>query len=353
VTSSGVSFTEIVAQAEHVDAGLMDIGSRFAAAIPQPSVEAGGMRDAALWWAHHVGKVVPLWDASHPDDSKKANSAVLGSGWEVDDVATRDLAQVQEWWTNAPLANIGFASRANGILIVDLDPRHGGNDRFWNFCSEKRIDVSRVPRSVSPRNDGGQHLWWRLPDGATFPHSPLLPGVDRPWQVPVPPSMRLVVVDQGAKGTGRREDFRPYRWTAGDPRALPIAPEALLGAPAAEVTQDGSAFGGEASSPIAGNETDGDGVAGLARVDVPVGEQSYTFKRMACSLIARGYEDETIVGALMYSADHSDVGDPDNPWTERDIRPMVQHARRYIERSRQAEAATNAQFARNLTRRFK
>jgi hypothetical protein len=345
--SSGVSFGEVVAHAENVSTSALEVGSRFADAIPEPSVENGGLRAAAVWWARWVGKVVPLWDVSRPDDAKKARSDVLGFGWEADDIASDDVEQVNEWWLEAPMSNIGFASRANGVLIIDLDPRHGGLENFWKLCREHGIDVSNVPRSLSPRNDGGQHLWFRVPDGGTFVHSPLLPGVDRPWQVPVPPSLRLVTVDLGAKDPTRREAIMPYRWSAGDPRLLPVAPDILLGDGSPEAAQ---AAMGSAAGVVASAATGPIDVVGLARQGVPVGQQSYTFKRMACSMIAKGWDDDTITATLVATAMESPVGDPADPWTDGALRDMVRSARRFIDRSRAAEQAAMRAITANIPR---
>jgi hypothetical protein len=283
-----------------------------------------------------------------PDSAKKAHP-FLGSGDEFER-PIRDLETINDWWLQDPMANIGFGTLVNRVLIIDLDQRYGGPENFWRFCREHGIDVSNVPRSVSPRGDGGQHLWFRVPDGATFVHSPLLPGVDRPWQVPVPPSLRLVTVDPGAKDPSRREAIMPYRWSAGDPRSLPVASDVLLGdgSPEAAQVAMGSAAGVVASAPGAPID-----VTGLAREGVPVGQQSYTFKRMACSMIAKGWDDDTITATLVETALESPVGDPNDPWTENDLRGMVQSARRFIERSRAQELAQNKAFIDALPRRWR
>lgn len=356
MTESGVSFSEIIARVEHASPRAIEIGNRFADAIPPPATDGTGLRVAAMWWAQYVGKIVPLWPGNH-ERAKEARGDLLGHGWQVDDVASRDLAQVQEWWTDAPYSNIGFATRSNGILIVDLDPRNGGLERWRSLCERYGIDDHDVPRSVSPRGDGGQHLWYRVPEswcgagGILYPHSSLMPGVDRPWQVPVQPSMRVVTVDAASKDPARARGLRPYRWIAGDPRALPSAPEILLG-DQLEATQTGASGGSTATASGAtfGNNEPLD-VAALARAGVPVGEQSYTFKRMACSMIAKGWDDETVVRTLLVTAEQSPVGDADDPWTVSDLVPMVAHARRYIERSRAAEIAEGQALAAKLTRR--
>ena len=42
--------------------------------------------------------------------------------------ATTDEATIRQWWTDWPDANIGFATgAASGIVVLDIDPRHGGD----------------------------------------------------------------------------------------------------------------------------------------------------------------------------------------------------------------------------------
>jgi hypothetical protein len=235
------------------------------------------------------------------------------------------------------MANVSVAVRTSGYIILDVDPRHNGWDNLIDWADDNGVDLTAVPRAVSPRGDGGCHLWWRLPDGATYPHSALLRGVDRPWQVAVPPSMRWVRVDPEARGIDAGWAFRPYLWQAGDPRSAPVAPDCLLG-PGASTTQSGGSNGVRTTLGVVD-------VDNLARSGVPVGEQSYTYKRMACSMIAKGWDDETVVRTILLTADRSPIGDSSRPWTEYDIRAMVGHARRYISGEREKERLTAQQMA--------
>jgi hypothetical protein len=364
MTDGGVSFSEVVAAAEHASPRSIEIGNWWADFIPPPAMDGSGLAAAAVFWAGNVGKIVPLWPGVDAR-AKEARGDLLGHGWQVDDVASRDLSQVKEWWRSEPFSNIGFATRSNRILIIDLDPRHGGLERWRALCDRYGIDDRDVPRSVSPRGDGGQHLWFRVPDdwegtsGILYPHSSLMRGIDRPWQVPVQPSMRIVTIDPQAKDPSQSVGLRPYRWMSGDPRVLPDAPPILLGEQL-ESTQtagesssgpsSGGAIGGTVAVSASGEPMD---LEALAASGVPVGEQSYTFKRMACSMVARGWDDETIVRVLQLTAEQSPTGDPDHPWSVSDLVPMVAHARRFIERSRNAEAARHRAFAQNLTRRWR
>src|SRR5699024_860989 len=42
------------------------------------------------------------------------------------DDATRDTAQIHDWWTRMPNANIGVRP-TEGMVVIDIDPRSGGS----------------------------------------------------------------------------------------------------------------------------------------------------------------------------------------------------------------------------------
>jgi hypothetical protein len=71
--------------------------------------------------------------------------------------ATTDLAQIDAWWTAMPWANIG-GRVPEGLLVVDVDPRHGG-------LEEDRVDELETLTAWSGRGDGGRHLYFRHPGG--------------------------------------------------------------------------------------------------------------------------------------------------------------------------------------------
>lgn len=362
---NGISFTDAFAAGFGVvepSERQRAIGRAFASAIPQPSLENGGMLQAARFWAAFVAPVFPLSstvaDASQPHAGKTPH-ALLGTGWSAETVGSDVDAVVVERWREAPLANVGIVTRASGILILDVDPRHDGWRAMTELARECGLDLASVPRSESPRQDGGAHLWFRVPEGQDYPHSPIVRGVDRPWQVPVPPSMRYVVADPESKDPDRRMAFRPYVWVAGDPRALPQAPERLLSegiSQAVSTGQAGASSGvvddvapGTASSVTPGGvgarigATVVDAIADAG--GVPVGQQSYVFKRMACSMVRRNVPPSEIVRKLADAAAASPVGDPAHAWTAADFESMVRHAERFIAQQTAREAVENGLIA--------
>lgn len=115
--------------------------------------------------------------------------------------ASSDPMQVLKWWTQTPDANIGIACEASGLLVIDIDPRNGGNE--WPDLP--MLDGMAVETYTG---GGGTHYYFQLPE---FPHvKTLAPGVDVKGYggyVVAPPSV---------------VDGKPYTWAAtGDAGTLP------------------------------------------------------------------------------------------------------------------------------------
>lgn len=78
--------------------------------------------------------------------------------------ATVDLDSIEAWWSQWPEALIGHRT-AEDVVILDIDPRHGGL-ATWQALKEEigesAFPVTRV--HYSGRGDGGGHAWWMKPD---------------------------------------------------------------------------------------------------------------------------------------------------------------------------------------------
>jgi len=120
--------------------------------------------------------------------------------------ATTDEHWLREHWR--PGYNVG-ARVHPGLVVLDTDPRHGGEDNLIALASESG-ELPETLTCFSGRGDGGRHRYFLHPGGALS--SKRLPdGVDlktHSGYVVVPPSRH--------PDTGR-----PYYWE--DPK-VPIAP---------------------------------------------------------------------------------------------------------------------------------
>ena len=55
--------------------------------------------------------------------------------------ATTDPEQIRQWWTQWPDANVGVAT-GGGLVVVDIDPRHGGDDGLDELVA--RLEIGRA-----------------------------------------------------------------------------------------------------------------------------------------------------------------------------------------------------------------
>lgn len=91
--------------------------------------------------------------------------------------ATDDIRQIERWWTQWPDANIGAAMAKSGLIGVDIDPRHGGDESWAQF----RARHPNIPVTwTNLTGGGGEQLYFAVPPN--FDHRgdslPGYPGID-------------------------------------------------------------------------------------------------------------------------------------------------------------------------------
>jgi hypothetical protein len=110
------------------------------------------LRNAALDYADRGWKVIPLRARG-----KEPLGSLVPHG---KDDATDDLVQVLRWWTEVPRANVGIVCGPSGLVVIDVDPRSGGDDSLHEL--ERRL--GRLPETVSAETGGGGwHYVFRHP----------------------------------------------------------------------------------------------------------------------------------------------------------------------------------------------
>jgi hypothetical protein len=81
--------------------------------------------------------------------------------------ATRDQKLLRKWWTAFPDATLAVATGESGLIVIDIDPRHGGDvtwDRILKTAGESVAgDMSGVPESET--GGGGSHYIFLSPEG--------------------------------------------------------------------------------------------------------------------------------------------------------------------------------------------
>jgi hypothetical protein len=71
--------------------------------------------------------------------------------------ATRDREQIERWWTADPHAGVAIACAPSGLVVLDVDPRNGGDETFGKLLRTLG-PLPETPRVVTP--SGGQHLYF-------------------------------------------------------------------------------------------------------------------------------------------------------------------------------------------------
>jgi hypothetical protein len=189
--------------------------------------------------------------------------------------ATTDPGMIRQWWQQHPGANVAVATgAASGLVVLDVDPRHGGEATLAALEREH----GPLPATVGAETGGGgRHVYLAHP-GVTVGNSTgrLGPGLD------VKADGGYVVAPPSRHASGR-----PYTWTA-PPETTPLAPPpgwllAALGAQRrlASAPQDDNREGGQSTEPI------------------PQGRRNTTLARIAGALRRQGASPEAIEAALL------------------------------------------------------
>ena len=125
--------------------------------------------DAALAYAQRGWRVLPVYSAEDGGrctcekgrecDSPGKHPRTRRGGKD----ATTDEGQIKEWWTEWPEANVGIATgEQSGLLVFDVDPRHGGDKSLAGFEAEHG-HLPLTPKVST--GGGGCHLYFQYPSG--------------------------------------------------------------------------------------------------------------------------------------------------------------------------------------------
>lgn len=209
--------------------------------------------------------------------------------------ATTDDEQIQRWWQGWPGANVGVACGPSGIVVIDIDPRHDGDESLRDLIAGQ--DWPDTPTVLT--GGGGVHYYFKVPPGVTIRNSSGLlgPGIDvraEGGYVVAPPSWH--------------ESGRQYEWEAGrapgDLKAavVPAWIVALLTTP-----------GARGATPTA-----------IGAV-IPAGKRDETLTSLAGSMRRRGLGEGAILAALR----EVNVERCMPPLPERDVQRIAHSVARY------------------------
>jgi Bifunctional DNA primase/polymerase, N-terminal len=149
----------------------------------------------------------------HPRDigeEVKAKAPLTAHGFHD---ATTNLDQIRRWWRRWPDAMIG-ARVPDQFIVVDVDPRNGGNLGELAYLAGERLDGTLTV--WSGRGDGGHHLYYQRPAGE-LTRARLPKGIDLKIKgyCIVPPSVHPV-------------SGQPYRWDHQAVSPMPLGLKDLL-----------------------------------------------------------------------------------------------------------------------------
>lgn len=121
-------------------------------------------------------------------------------------------AEIRQWFTTWPNANIGIITGSiSDLIVLDLDPRHGGDDSL----SELERRHGPLPKTVEAvTGGGGRHIYFLHPGGVVRNKVGLAQGID------LRGDGGLVVAPPSIHPSGRR-----YAWVESrHPGDTPLAP---------------------------------------------------------------------------------------------------------------------------------
>ena len=163
---------------------------------------AYGSRGLYVFPCHHIAT-----DGSCSCGSECASPGKHPRVLDWENLATPDDAQIRSWWARWPLANIGCAAGRTGWIVIDTDPRNGGDDAIH----ELTVCYGSYVTARSLTGGGGTHDVFALPKRTTFRSRSTAFGVSYPG-VDVKSAGGYVLLPPSNHKSGQR-----YQWEADTP----------------------------------------------------------------------------------------------------------------------------------------
>ena len=156
---------------------------------------------AALEYAEYKWSVIPI----------RAREKRPLIRWHEYQQRCATIDEINQWFRRWPDINIAIVTGSiSGIVVLDIDPRHGGDKSLAEWEQEQ----DPLPQTVEVKTGGGgRHLYFKHPGGEIHNRVGLAPGIDSRGDggcIVVPPSIH--------------PSGKVYRWVKGHaPGELPMA----------------------------------------------------------------------------------------------------------------------------------
>ena len=79
------------------------------------------------------------------------------------EAASGEVESIKAWWKTFKKANLGVvAGNQSGVVVIDIDPRHGGEDSL----DDLQARMGKFPDTATViTGSGGQHIYFKHPGG--------------------------------------------------------------------------------------------------------------------------------------------------------------------------------------------
>jgi putative DNA primase/helicase len=134
---------------------------------------ADRLLSGALWYANNEWKIHPCYgivdgkctcNSVHQEPKDVGKHPRLA---EWNKVASSNPEDIKKWWSQDPYGNIGVLCRDSGFLVIDIDPRSGGQDSFDKFeelvngALPPTIEATTGEYVVNGKTVKGRHLFYK------------------------------------------------------------------------------------------------------------------------------------------------------------------------------------------------
>ena len=282
-----------------------------------------GILDAAALCAERGLHVIPVWRPSGASCTCPRGPACISPGkhpaidsWQT--AASTDLTVLRDWFapTLDPTTdkyNIGVVCGPSNIVVVDIDPRNGGDETFAALVA----DLGPLPETVAADSGGGgAHLVFRRPAGDL--ESKLGKGVD------LLRDSRQFLVEPSVHPSGNL-----YRWRAGHgPDEIAIAD-----LPASWLPRVRRQAAPRTAAPPPTDQRIERARKYLARLPAAVsGDGGHTQTFNAVAIVMFGFDLDSDTTYSIIADDYNPRCDP--PWSERELRHKIASCSKHCKRER-------------------